>query len=220
MAQNANFLPGHEYIIDAEGTKAVWGGKRGWMTPQDYQAMRGNDQASFDDKRALMGRIGRAKAKVNPFSTGWIGGVTEWIPGTPAASLKADLASLQSNEFISGTLALRQNSPTGAGVGNQSNAEGARFENRTASFDIGQPTNDMRYGLDELERAYSRRTPGLTQRNPFDLGATDPSTIPEGAYFKSYDGKIYEQRRGAGPAGNKPSPVGGAGGWAIKPVGR
>lgn len=191
-----SFVKGAEYKFP-DGTTAVWSGK-GWVSAEDYLRIKGQSQTQFDDKRALMERIRRAKDKVNPFSTGWIGGVTEGIPGSPASSLKSELAPLQSNEFISGTLELRQNSPTGAGVGGQSDAEGRRFEGRTTAFDIGIPTDDMRYNLKALESSYARRTPGLTVENPFDLATSRPDEIPQGAYFRAGDGKVYQNKKGAG----------------------
>lgn len=191
-----SYVRGAEYEFP-DGTKGVWNGK-GFVTAEDYLKTKGQSQAQFDDKRAQMERLARAKSKVNPFSTGLIGGMLEKIPGSPAASLAADLAPLQSNEFISGSLELRQNSPTGAGVGGQSDAEGRRFESRNMSFDIGMPTEDMRYGLDQLGKAYERHTPGLGVANPFSLEATSPDEIPEGAYFRGPDGKVYRQKKGAG----------------------
>lgn len=197
-----SYVRGAEYELP-DGTMGVWNGK-GFVTPEDYLKTKGQSQAQFDDKRALMERLDRAKSKTNPFSTGLIGGATSGIPGSPAASLAADLAPLQSNEFISGTLELRQNSPTGAGVGGQSDAEGRRFEGRNTSFDVGMPTKDMRYGLDALGRAYERHTPGLGVANPFALTETNRSEIPEGAYFRAGDGKVYRQKKGAGFSGAAP----------------
>lgn len=202
MAASAaqSYVRGAEYEFP-DGTKGVWNGK-GFVSVQDYLKTKGQSQAQFDDKRALMERVQRAKSKVNPFSTGLIGGLTENLPGSPAKSLAADLAPLQSNEFISGTLEVRQNSPTGAGVGGQSDAEGRRFEGRNMSFDVGQPTDDMRYGLKALEGAYARHNPGLSMQNPFALTEANRAEIPEGAYFRAGDGKIYRQQKGAGFKGN------------------
>lgn len=191
-----SYVRGAEYEFE-DGTKGVWNGK-GFVSAEDYLRTKGQSQAQFDDKRALMDRIQRAKSKVNPFSTGFIGGLTENVPGSPAKSLAADLAPLQANEFISGTLEVRQNSPTGAGVGGQSDAEGRRFEGRTTSFDVGMPTKDMRYGLDALEKAYTRHTPGLAMSNPFVLTEANRAEIPEGAYFRAGDKKVYRQKKGAG----------------------
>lgn len=206
MASTAqSYVRGAEYEFP-DGTKGVWNGK-GFVTPEDYLKTKGQSQAQFDDKRALMDRLSRAKKKTNWFSTGTLGGLTKDIPGSPASSLAADLAPLQSNEFISGTLELRQNSPTGAGVGGQSDAEGRRFEGRNMSFDVGMPTEDMRYGLDSLGKAYERHTPGLGVSNPFDLSASSAADIPQGAYFRARDGKTYQNRRGAPAPGTSPSPA-------------
>lgn len=207
MAASAaqSYVKGAEYEFP-DGTKGVWNGK-GFVTADDYLKTKGQSQAQFDDKRALMERLQRAKSKVNPFSTGLIGGLTAELPGSPAKALAADLAPLQSNEFISGTLEVRQNSPTGAGVGGQSDAEGRRFEGRNMSFDVGQPTDDMRYGLNALEKAYTRHVPGLGVSNPFALTNENRAEIPEGAYFKAGDGKVYRQRKGAGFKGGGLDPA-------------
>lgn len=198
-----SYVKGAEYEFP-DGNKGVWNGK-GFVTAEDYLKTKGQSQAQFDDKRALMDRVSRAKSKTNWFSTGTLGGWTKDIPGSPASSLAADLAPLQSNEFISGTVELRQNSPTGAGVGGQSDAEGRRFEGRNMSFDVGMPTKDMRYGLDVLGKAYERHTPGLAQSNPFDLSVTDGAEVPQGAYFRAPDGKVYRNQKGAGVAGKGPA---------------
>lgn len=190
------YVKGAEYELP-DGSKGVWNGK-GFVTAEDYLKTKGQSQAQFDDKRALMERLARARGKVSPFSTGMIGDATKDWWGSPAKALQAELAPLQSNEFISGTLELRQNSPTGAGVGGQSDSEGRRFEGRNMSFEVGQPTDTMRYGLDQLKSAYERHTPGLGPRNPFTLTESNRAEIPEGAYFRAGDGNLYRQRKGAG----------------------
>lgn len=202
-----SYVKGAEYEFP-DGTKGVWNGKA-FVSVNDYLATRGKSQSQFDDRRALMERIDRAEKKTNFFSTGTLGGWTKDIPGSPAASLAADLAPLQANEFIQGSLELRQNSPTGAGVGGQSDAEGRRFEGRTMSFDVGMPTDDMRYGLRQLRKSYARHTPGLTKDVPETLTEDNRAEIPQGAYFRAGDGRVYRNQRGAGyrPGGAPAKPT-------------
>ena len=86
-------------------------------------------------------------------ATGMGGQVLSAIPGTQAANALALLENLKNRNFIAGIVNLRQQSPTGSGVGSLTEREGARFENLKAALSQAQTVDQFREQLDILSRA-------------------------------------------------------------------
>jgi hypothetical protein len=53
--------------------------------------------------------------------------------------------------------------------------------------------------------AYIEPKPGSSPNMPIDLTPDNRTTIPDGSYFRGADGKVYQQKRGAGAAGSTPA---------------
>jgi hypothetical protein len=205
-----NFLPGHEYVIDENGTTAVWGGpKKGWMKPDEYVSMKGQSQAQFDDRRVLMDRLDQARNdSTKRFATGFMGrltsgeGLPDWSPfkgfgGTPGYALDKELVPVRANAFIQNLTNMRQNSPTGGAVGNVTEKEGEKLQSTDGILDVGQPGPQLRREIDATKSAMVRHQPGLGVTNPFALGSVSPDEIPQGAYFETPDHRVFQNRRGA-----------------------
>jgi hypothetical protein len=205
-----NFLPGHEYVIDADGTTAVWGGpKKGWMKPDEYVAMKGQSQAQFEDRRALMDRLDSARNhSTKRFATGFMGrltsgeGLPDWSPfkgfgGTPGYALDKELVPVRANAFIQNLNTMRANSPTGGAVGNVTEKEGEKLQSTVGILDVGQPGDQLRREIDSTKAAMIRHQPGLGVTNPFMLSSNSPDEIPQGAYFQTPDRRVYLNRGGA-----------------------
>ncbi len=74
----------------------------------------------------------------------------EYVPGTDAASFKANLNSLLSQQFAQAIQAMRDASKTGGAVGNVSDREGDRFESMVASLSQSQNEEQFRQNLDKV----------------------------------------------------------------------
>lgn len=209
MPAKQNFIVGHEYDL-GDGTTAVWSGKKGWVSAEEYLASKGEDQTSFDDKRALVQRLERVKQHAQKFgATGAIArltsgqGLPEWSPfkgigGTPGYNLDAEVTPVRSNFFIQNLSKMRQNSPTGAAVGNVTEKEGTKIESTNGILDVGQSKNQFLQEVADTEAAMARHQPGLYASNPFTLTEDNRADIPQNAYFKAGDGRLYRNQKGAG----------------------
>lgn len=218
-ASKPNFVEGHEYDL-GDGTTAVWGGKRGWMSADAYVAMKGESQRDFDDKRAIAERLRTARENANQGgATGFFGrltageGVPDWFPikgigGTPGYNLDKELVPVRANAFIQNLQTMRNNSPTGGAVGNVSNSEGEKLSSTDAILDVGQSREQLQREIDRTLQAMSRHVPGLDVSNPVPLSQDNRTTIPQGAYFTAGDGKTYINRKG-GPTGKASAPYDG-----------
>lgn len=207
MPAKQNFVQGHEYDL-GDGTTAVWGGKRGWMAAEEYLAAKGQDQAAFDDHKAMSDRLSRAREHSKKFgATGGLArltsgeGLPEWSPfrgigGTPGYNLDKELVPVRANAFIQNLQKMRQNSPTGGAVGQVTEKEGEKLQSTDAILDVGQSGNQFRHEVDEMQGAMARHVPGLTVSNPFALSRDNAPTIPQGAHFRAGDGRVYRNERG------------------------
>ena len=114
--------------------------------------------------------------------TGVTGGlINPRLLGTDARNAAAVLETLKAQVFVNATTALRQASPTGAGVGNQSDKEGDKLEASKARLNQAQSLKEFKDALDDLiKQADSSR--GIL-RKTYEMGfeggkSTAPKTEP------------------------------------------
>ena len=207
-AAKPQFYEGQEFDNpdDPSAPVLVFSKKAGLVTKDKYAAMQGEGQKQFDDKRALMTAIDRAEKKTNWFSTGMLGkmqaddGTGNWrgVAGSPGYDLDRALLPIKSNLFTTELVEMRKNSPTGAAIGNPTETEGRKIESKDGALDVGMSTEDLRYNLGTIREAQARRTPGLAASNPIALSEDNRADVPQRAYFRAADGRVYFNQRGAG----------------------
>lgn len=84
--------------------------------------------------------------------TGVTGGlINPRLLGTDARNAAAVLETLKAQAFTNATLALRQASPTGAGVGNQSDAEGNKLTDSLARLNQAQDLKSFKAALKDVQ---------------------------------------------------------------------
>lgn len=83
-------------------------------------------------------------------AVGMGGEIMARVPGSAAADAAAQLENLRNRSFTAGLQALRNASPTGAGVGGVTEREGARFENIQANLSQAQSFDAIREQLRQL----------------------------------------------------------------------
>jgi hypothetical protein len=156
------------------------------------------DAKAFSRARDTITSVDDAKKRTNWFRTGFVGGLTKDIPGSPAYNLDKDMDTLKARAGFDELAAMRKASPTGAALGSIAVRELDLLTAADANLDIGQGEEQIDKNLDRLRQSTALRNPGVSTANPFDLSRTDRSQIPEGAFFRGPDGKVYRQKRGAG----------------------
>lgn len=164
-----------------------------WVPMQSAQSQVPKiDPNQFADAQASLEDISQLKGRANWKNTGFIGGISTKLPGTPGYDLAADILPVQARGMIGKMIQLKQASPTGAtGFGNLSEAEGETIRSTMGNLNNGQSTPQFTKNLNRAEELISRSYPGLTQKNPVDLSAGQSRTqIPKGAYYKDKEGNI------------------------------
>jgi len=94
-----------------------------------------------------------------------------------AMDAKATLDHLKAQVFIQGTLALRQASPTGAGVGNQSDQEGNKLQAAIAMVERAQTYEQLKTALEKVSAlADNTKT---TMNQAYKTGFGEPPEQPK-----------------------------------------
>lgn len=161
------------------------------------------DPQAFHRSQDSVRAIDEAKDRTNWYRTGWLGGVTGGIPGSPAYNLDKDLDTLKARTAFEELSEMRRKSPTGGALGNVTEKELALLQAAEANLDVGQGEGQIDKNLDRLRSTVTSRTHGLDAANPIPLSAANQAKIPPGAYFRAPDGRVYQHKPGAGPAGQK-----------------
>ena len=196
---------GYEVTTD-KGERAWWDGKK--LTPLDangFQTKRlpapGVNQDAFRRAQDSAAAIDAAKKRANWLNTGWVGGVSAGIPGTPAYNYDKDLDTLKARSAFEELAAMRAASPTGGALGNIAVRELDLLQASEANLDVGQGKKQLTDNLDRMRKTVTSRYPGLTQETPIDLSkGQSRQTAPRGAYYRDPQGNL--RRNDNGDAGN------------------
>lgn len=213
-------MPQGYEVQDANGQKAWWDGKK--LTPLDergYQMKRppppgGNasvDSNIFRRAQDSVTAIDDATKRTNWFRTGTVGGISAKIPGSPAFNLDKDLDTLKARTAFEELAAMRSapGNVTGGALGNVTERELAMLQASEANLDVGQGEEQIDRNLGRMRRTVTGRTPGLDPSNPIVLTEANRNNMPDGAYFKAGDGKVYRHTKGAGFGGKAAQSRGG-----------
>lgn len=128
----------------------------------------------------------------NPnLSGGILGSLTSFIPTMPANKLKDALSILVSQEFTTGVTDMREASPTGAAVGNTSDTEGMKLQQRMATFNPDAGVEQLRKDLIYVINRRQTQMKLLTGELPFVQTAQERSALSPGTqYYDGTSGKI------------------------------
>jgi hypothetical protein len=99
------------------------------------------------------------------------------VPTSEGLEALTLLEQLKGITFIQGTLAIRQASPTGAGVGNQSNQEGTKLESSVARLNRIQDTESIKKALEEFEQLTQRARGNV--RGAYEKGWGQKLDLPD-----------------------------------------
>lgn len=84
--------------------------------------------------------------------SGMSGAIMGRLPATKARDIKAKIDTIKSKTSLNALQELRDNSPTGGALGNMSDAEGKRLEDKVAALDTGQSDESFVDQLNKLKR--------------------------------------------------------------------
>jgi hypothetical protein len=102
----------------------------------------------------VVAEIDRARGKIDKnFATGgFLGAVTQGVPGTPAFDVKKVLTTIKANLGFAELQKMRDASPTGGALGQVAVQELEALQSTIANLDMGQSDEDLKYALGKIER--------------------------------------------------------------------
>jgi hypothetical protein len=104
--------------------------------------------------KIVLGKVDEAISKVGGFTAGF-GGLLANIPGTKARNLQADIDTIKANLGFQQLQAMRDASPTGAGLGQVTERELGFLQSTVASLDQLQSQDELRKALNQIKVHYN-----------------------------------------------------------------
>lgn len=108
-------------------------------------------EAGLDNVAVTRGAIAAAINQATNLSSGFVGSMTERIPGSPAADLDARLNTIRANISFDRLQQMRQNSPTGGALGNVSNREMELLASTLGSLSLRQSPAQLVESLQTID---------------------------------------------------------------------
>lgn len=122
-------------------------------TKDDKAATRVQGRVQQAD--VVIGKVDEALSRVGFNSTGFIGGSTKGISGSPAYNLDSALKTIKANLGFSELQAMREASPTGGALGQVAVQELDMLQSTIANLDPGLGEEILRDNLDEVVTHYT-----------------------------------------------------------------
>jgi hypothetical protein len=168
---NVNSVPTVEVLPDGT-TRPTQPQSESGVVPslgsQKYKDERG-DKAKKEEKQGaakslssgIVGmEIGRARKAIagKPFlpNTGFVGGITQNVPGTPAHDLQGILAGIKSNLGFDKLQAMREASPTGGALGPVSDYENRTLQSVLGDIEQSRTSEQLDFNLRRLDFIYDK----------------------------------------------------------------
>lgn len=140
---------------------------------------------ALDTAQDITDSIADARRLSGGLSTGFIGGMTREVPGTPAYDLSRAVNTIKANLGFEALQAMRDASPTGGALGQVAVQELEMLQSIVDSFDTAQSEGEFNRALDRAERYIARRqerSRRLIEAYQMDLQASggDEQASPSG----------------------------------------
>ncbi len=107
--------------------------------------------------------IDDAMSRVGPTTAGFIGSITDSVPGTASNDLRVTVNTIKANLAFDALQAMREASPTGGALGAVSERELALLESAVASLDQSQSPEQMRNSLARVKQHYTKWAQSVKQ---------------------------------------------------------
>lgn len=111
-------------------------------------------QAAASTADTVLGKVTTALSQVGTFSSGWLGGSTSAIPGTPSKNLQSTIDTIKSNLAFTELSKMRAASPTGGALGAISDKEENLLSSTVANLDVGQSPAQLKANLALVQTHY------------------------------------------------------------------
>lgn len=105
---------------------------------------------------AVNNLIDKALQQAGPWSTGFVGQITDFVGGTPAHDLSKTLTAIRANLGFETLQDMRDNSPTGGALGQVSNTENELLQSTWGSLMQSQSADQLRQNLQNIKQIRDR----------------------------------------------------------------
>jgi hypothetical protein len=112
---------------------------------------------ALDTAEDITDSIADARRLSSGMSTGFVGGMTREVPGTPAYNLSRAVNTIKANLGFEALQAMRDSSPTGGALGQVAVQELEMLQSIVDSFDTAQSEGEFNRALDRADRYIARR---------------------------------------------------------------
>lgn len=119
---------------------------------QNAKAETAKAAASTAD--TVLGSVTKAMKQVNGLSSGFLGGSTSAIPGSPSKNLQSTINTIKSNLAFTELAKMRAASQTGGALGQISDKEEELLSSTVASLDVGQNPQQLKDNLQAVQTHY------------------------------------------------------------------
>lgn len=159
QAEERNRLRTPEVRGDIKRLEAI-GEARGKLAVEDFPSsatdiakQKSQIRMQIASTDRALNALSKGREQIGFWSSGFVGGVTQFIPGTPAYNAVKRLLPALSQAFAQNLQQMRDLSKTGGAVGNVSDAEGEKMTSMDASLDIGQDKDQLLEQIAIMEEA-------------------------------------------------------------------
>jgi len=104
-------------------------------------------RAALHGMRRVEALIKTVEPRIGKLTAGFGGALLSNIPGTEAADVGAEIATIQANSIIEGLAEMRRNSPTGGALGNVTEGEGRMLAARISNLEQSQTPRQLNKNL-------------------------------------------------------------------------
>lgn len=141
-------------IAGAEEAKAIGKetGEGRMALPKVQRALQTYELKS----ESVNGLIDTALQQAGPWSTGFVGQVTDFVGGSPAHNLSKTLTAIRANLGFDTLQDMRDNSPTGGALGQVSNTENELLQSTWGSLMQSQSAEQLRQNLQRIKDIRAR----------------------------------------------------------------
>lgn len=126
--------------------------------------------------------ISQAEKQANGFTTGFFGGITNWVPGTPAFNLAQTLNTVKANVGFDKLQELRDNAKTGGALGQVSDFENRLLQSVWGALEQSQSKEQFIQNLERVRKQTQASWQRVREAYKKDYGVDYPgATIPTAA---------------------------------------
>lgn len=148
-------------------------------------ALSGKDQKKVDTRitktKIVTGKVEEARNLIGRLTTGTVGGLIRYVPGTTAYNLNKTVQTIKANIGFDELQAMRDASPTGGALGQVAVQELEGLQSTIASLDTGQDAATLKRNLDQVEEHYIN---WVVAAAPERLGELGYSLTPGGQLIR------------------------------------